>query len=120
MTTKDGERKIKAIQKAFLYWVEEHPGLIILEPNAFNDLRRKIFRSTFDAYRLGILGLNGECREATALWQHFFGWFENYPALREVDAETVREVTEECFKVALEAFRVGAIVSVDKENEIFD
>lgn len=116
MTHREGEQKVKAMQKAFLCWIEAHPDLVVLPPTVFNDLRRKLFRSTFDAFRLGVVGLNGEAREGEALWQHFFGWFENNPDIVALDPEVVRELTEECFRTTLEAFRLGAIVSVLRET----
>lgn len=116
MIHREGEHKIKALQKAFLCWIEQHPDLTTLPPLAFNELRRKVFRSTFDAFRLGVVGLNGEVREGEALWQHFFGWFENNPHMDALPIEVVREIMEECFRTTLEAFRLGAIVSVIRDE----
>lgn len=58
MTHSEGINKVKVLQKAFLCWVEEHGDLQGLDAASFNELRRRLFRSTFDAFRLGVVGLD--------------------------------------------------------------
>lgn len=105
------ERKVRSLQKEFLTQVEEHHILFNMEPDQFNDLRKRVFRGTFEAYRLGVVGL---ANNDTPLWAFFFGWLENHRSVAALDPEIRMEVTEKCFRVALEAYRIGAMVAVAK------
>jgi hypothetical protein len=117
MTHLEGEKKIKVLQKEFLSWVESHPSLRRLDPDSFNDIRHKVFRATFQAYRLGVVGLEED--HTTGLWSYFFGWLENHPSVRELSAEVLHEIAERCFRTTLDAFRVGAMVTSMREtNEV--
>lgn len=110
LSHREGERRIKCLQKEFLHWVEEHPQLKELDSHLFNDLRRRAFRATFDAFRLGIVGL-AEDVDREVLWNHFFGWVE----VDSLPDSAAKELKEECLRVALEAFRTGALVSPGRE-----
>jgi hypothetical protein len=114
MTQHEGELHVRTIQKAYLCWVESHPGLRAMGPVAFNTIRRACIRSTFEAFRLGVVGL-GEARpSAAALWRHFFGWFDA-PEFRALPPETQVEVQGRCFAAALSSFRIGARVQPGSE-----
>ena len=104
------ERKVKSLQKEFLSWVEHHPVFYALDPDEFNELRRDVFRGTFEAYRLGVVGLD---RRHTSLCAYFFGWLDTVTVRLEPRAQ--REISAECFRVALEAYRVGAMLAVARE-----
>lgn len=110
MTHSEGEKKIKTIQKEFLAWVEYHPELRALDPEVFNDVRHRVFRSTFFAFRLGVVGPDSA---RTGLYNHFFGWLPEM----ELDSDTNREVAEKCFVTALESFWVGALVGHERRGE---
>lgn len=107
LTQKDGERKIRTLQKEFLCWVEEHPVLSLLPASEFHNLRTQLFRATFDVFRLGVVGVQADT-DAVDLYMRFLGWIDEVVFL---PGETAREVRGKCFKVALEAFRIGAMVS---------
>jgi hypothetical protein len=111
MTQAEGERTIKKLQKEFLVWAEEHPTLRNLPADDFDGLRRSVFRGTFQAFRLGIIGLD----DASNLRQHFFQWFDGVSPHLEFYAQT--NLAMECFRISLEAFRVGALVAGARSNE---
>lgn len=108
----DGEQKVKALQKAFLCWVEEDEQLKTLDPRTFNLIRRQLFRATFEAFRLGVVGL-GDRLEGPILWKRFFGWVDDLPALRTLPLTVSSEIRARCFRTSLEAFRIGALVTRD-------
>lgn len=105
------EKKIRGLQKEFLTSVENHPILFQMDPDSFNDLRKRVFRGTFEAYRLGVIGLD---KSTVSLWTYFFGWLDNHQVIESLDPETRAEITEMCFRTALEAYRVGAMVAVER------
>jgi hypothetical protein len=107
MTHVEGEAKVKGLQKEFLSWVESNDNLRSLSPEQFNTLRRKAFSSTFEAFRLGVVGLGEPAPDA--LWGKFFGW-ASIPGLTQ---DTELEIQAKCFRTSLEAFRVGAMVVKD-------
>src|SRR5688500_5120877 len=104
-----GESRVKGLQKEFLQWVEVHPVLMRLPPSEFNGIRKKVFRATFEAFRLGIVGI--DARDARPIWQYFFGWFDQQKGMNMLDAQTKLEVAERLFITTLEALRIGAMVS---------
>lgn len=110
MTQLDGERKIKALQKEFLMWLEDHPALRSLDAAAFDALRRSVFRGTFQAFRLGIIGIEDS---NSSLRKYFFTWLETSP----LGPSTETNIAMECFRVSLEAFRVGALVAGARKKE---
>lgn len=99
------ERKIRALQKAVLCWAEEHPVLSRLDPNSFNGLRRRLFRMTFEAYRLGVVGPTDQDSDAAIL-----ALFYSPVPMPALDGAATLELNMKCFRVALEAFRHGAMV----------
>jgi len=108
MTHTEGETRIKALQKNFLCWVETHPELSQLAPEKFNRIRRRAFRATFDAFKLGRIGLlpdeqNGD----EVVWDKFFDWSQ----VDDMAGDTLHEIRTKGFSVTLEAFRVGALVT---------
>jgi hypothetical protein len=107
------ERKIKALQKEFLAWVEAHPILHELPPEEFNDLRRRVFRGTFEAYRLGVIGTTGQ---ADSLSDFFMGWLGS-EAVGNLAADHRIDVSNKCFSTALEAYRIGVMVALSKKSE---
>jgi len=108
------ERRIKSLQKAILLQIEEHPVFHALEPRAFNDLRRRVFRGTFDAYRLGVVGI--AAARADQLSAFFLGWFGDDADLDPLSHQHRVEVTTMCLRAALEAFRLGAMVAVERDE----
>lgn len=113
MTKPEGERAVKALQKAFLSYLEGNPYLSHLDPIEFNTLRKAVFRTTFDAFRLGIIGFNYQAREAMALYQHFFGFYLHHPVIQKLPRDIAEEIVEENFYRVLQAFRIGAMVRRD-------
>lgn len=114
MTQKEGEQRIRSLQKQFLSWVETHPQLRTLEPEVFNEVRHRVFRSTFFAYRLGVVGVDAP---PPGLYKHFFGWLDSYPEIHLLGAEATLEVAEQCFVTSLRAFWVGVVVNAYREQE---
>lgn len=112
MLQEDAERKVKAVQKEFLMRVEEHPIFHLMEPDDFNDLRKRVFRGTFAAFRLGVIGLE---KRPTKLYSYFFGWLENHRVMQSLDANARNEVTEMCFAAALESYRLGAMAAQERQ-----
>lgn len=105
------ERKIRGLQKEFLTRIEEHPVFHALPPDLFNAIRKRVFRGTFEAFRLGVVG-HGNTGKPSDLYGHFFGWVEDAepyltPALHQ-------QLVDLCFGTALEAYRVGAMVSAHR------
>lgn len=111
MTQQEGERKIKALQKEFLMWLEDHPSVGAMAADDFDALRKSVFRGTFQAFRLGIIGIEDS---GAALRKYFFTWLETTPYFGPT-AEV--HLSLECFKVSLEAFRVGALVAGARTRE---
>jgi hypothetical protein len=109
MTQQEGEKKIKALQKEFLMWLEDHPALSSIAADDFDTLRRSVFRGTFQAFRLGIVGLE----DSISLRKYFFHWLETTP----LGPSTENHISLECFRVSLEAFRVGALVAGARKRE---
>jgi hypothetical protein len=107
------ERRVRGLQKEFLSQVEAHPVLFQMEPDDFNDLRKRVFRGTFEAYRLGVVGLE---KGPASMWE-FFIWLGHNKAISTLDYDTQLEVNEMCLRTALEAFRIGAMVAGDKLRE---
>ena len=105
MKHSEGEARIKSLQKGFLSWVEEHEYLKRLDPGRFNNLRRAAFSSTFEAFRLGRIGISDP--EPAQLWRKFFGW----ATVAGLPSDIEVEVQAMCFRTSLEAFRVGAMVT---------
>ncbi len=113
MTQQEAEKRIKALQKGLLLAIERTPELRDGDPEVFNDVRRRIFRSTFLAFRLGVVGLDAAPKQT---FMTFFGWVAEHPGFRE--SVVVRnELAEQIFLAALEAFRVGALVSQARMEE---
>lgn len=113
-----GEKMVKGLQKEFLSWIENHESLQDLrvsDRDTFNIIRKRVFRSTFDAYILGVRGVAET--DTKSLWHKFIGWLEQDVGFRKYVADDVRiEVMEKCFRTALEAFRVGAMVSESRQE----
>jgi hypothetical protein len=109
------ERRVKALQKEFLAKVEAHSVFYTLSPGAFNGLRKFVFRGTFEAYRLGVVGLATADRSSN-LWPYFFGWLETAEAADSLSDQEFDELTEMCFRTALEAYRLGAMVASERDG----
>lgn len=109
MNQVEGERHVKYLQKEFLCWVENHPKFSHLPSNTFNNVRRRVFRSTFDAFRLGVLGT--DAYSGLQLWSHFFDWDG-----LEVEPDVKSELVAESFRVLLLAFRAGVM----SHNAVFN
>lgn len=107
MKHETAERKVRGLQKEFLTRVEQHPVLFQMAPNDFNDLRKRVFRGTFEAYRIGVVGLENSL---PSTWE-FFMWLGGNPAVNALPEEMRLEVTEMCLRTALAAFRIGAMVA---------
>lgn len=114
MDHETGEARVKGLQKEFLSWVEDHYYLSALEPARFNKIRHRAFSSTFEAFRLGRVGLRS-ADSGIALWRKFFGWATVAGLPKDVELE----VQAKCFTTSLEAFRVGAMVTgAEREHAI--
>jgi len=113
MTHEEGEVRVKALQKRFLTWVENHSYLQKLEPIQFNQIRHKAFSSTFEAFRMGRVG-TGVYTDSQVLWRKFFGWalVSGLPPDIEFELQTM------CFVISLEAFRAGALVTGAESNAL--
>lgn len=109
----DGERRVKALQRDFLAWVEDHPALQKLDPETYNDIRHKAFRSTFFAFRLGVVGLDNP---PEGLYKHFFGWLGTHPEVKDLSPELLLAIAERCFVTSLRAFWIGVRVSAAKKE----
>jgi hypothetical protein len=109
MTHETAEKQIRALQKAFLTEIERHPIYEVLEPADFNALRKRVFRGTFAAYRLGVIGTDAMGTGPTAIYDHFYGWLDQ--AGEYLPRSVQRDVAGRCFLTALEAFRIGAMVA---------
>jgi len=84
MVTQDAaEKEIKAGQKAFLLAMETHPVINRLSDDTMNAIRRRVFRATFAAFRLGLLGLRD-----TAVHPVFVGFLDDLGA--DIEDATVR------------------------------
>jgi hypothetical protein len=105
------ERRIKGLQKEFLNRIEEHEVYQYLKPQEFNDLRKRVFRGTFEAYRLGIIGIDNVAGP-NELTKYFFNWLDDSTFLLPHDMQT--EVSEMCWRAALEAFRIGAMAAAER------
>lgn len=115
MIHREAEARVKALQKEFLLWLEEN----IENVNApdFEQLRRKIFRGSFNAFRLGVVGLAPRLEHAdypyTGYLTLFVGGGIFIPKLHP-------ELPERYFRMALEAFRLGTLVGAHKEPELHE
>jgi hypothetical protein len=111
VTREQGERRVKAMQREMLCWVEEHEVYGRLDPETLNMVRHRIIRSTFDAYRLGIVGLPAGEDAGSRHWVRFAGWVGQVAGLSILPAERSAELMGRCFAVSLTAFRIGALVA---------
>jgi hypothetical protein len=91
-------------------WLEDYPALRNIAADDFDTLRRSVFRGTFQAFRLGIVGVE----DSSNLRKYFFHWLEHTPYL---GPSHESHLALECFKVSLEAFRVGALVAGARKRE---
>lgn len=114
MLAQEGERRVKGIQKEFLARIEQHPIFGVLDAVAFNSLRKRVFRGTFAAYRLGVVGLD---HTHTNLYSLFFGWLEEATVGNPVELSILHDATEMCFRTALESYRIGSMVAAHTEEE---
>lgn len=106
-----GEKKIKALQKELLSFVETHPILSKLEPWEFNSLRRRIFRTTFYVYRLGVVGLDNV---TDSLWANLFDWLSSDPVMLSLPPQVLFELGERYLITLLEALRAGSMQAAFK------
>jgi hypothetical protein len=104
------EKVVKGLQKDFLLWIEETPKLSTLTDDQFTTLRRRVFRSTFQAFRLGIIGIDPD---DDGLLPLFTDWLHDV----KLDDSYAWEITNRCFMTALSAFRIGACVAAMQEVE---
>lgn len=109
MLQSDGEARVRALQKEFLCWIESQPELFALEPSEFNDIRKKAFRATFNAFRMGRIGLRDgdDIDKSIELWLSFVNW--GFSQRLSTTAKLALEAR--CFWTALNAFRAGAMVA---------
>lgn len=105
------EKQIKGLQKQFLIQIEEHPVFQHMGPTEFNDLRKRVFRGTFEAYRLGIVGIDGVSGRSE-LFSYFFHWLNDSTATMTHALQV--QVAEMCFRVALESYRIGSMVAAER------
>lgn len=115
MTHAEGELKVKALQKEFLCWIEHNEAFRGMDPIRFNDVRKRIFRATFDVFRLGVVGVNE--LDDLEVWRRFSGWMdESLVLFLELSVAQTAEIRGHYFHTALEAFRTGALVDTAVEK----
>lgn len=102
------ETEIKRLQKALLGWIEEHPDLLPLHPERYNGIRKRVFRSTWDAYRMGVLGIP----ERGPLWEGLFGWIDGALLTEGLPPETRIEIRERALRSVLISLWLGARAGV--------
>lgn len=109
LTREIAVRRVKSIQKALLLSLEQSPEFQYMEPHAFNSLRKHIFKATFAAYRLGILGVEPVTDKQLACF------FVPVTDLG-IRPEDTPRVIRMAFASALAAFRLGSLVSMLEES----
>jgi hypothetical protein len=117
MTHEIAERAVKLLQKEFLLWLEEYQAEDV-DAVVFNKIRRAIFRGTFNAFRLGVIGLVARPEEEEYPGQGYLPMFLPH-RLFTVDPFTSAyqfhsELPERYFHVMLQAYRLGALVSAPR------
>lgn len=110
-----GEKMVKGLQKEFLFWVEENPIFDDIDAVAFNIIRKRVFRTTFEAFRLGVVGIE-TLDSNEPLWKQFFGWLTDKEDGVSVDvtSEIKLALAEKGFRTTLQAFRIGSMVAAGK------
>lgn len=113
------EKAIKSLQKEVLINFETHL-LEVMQPEHFNALRKLVFRSTFLAYRLGILGLDRDETSYEKLYRTAAGALQDveHSPLADLEADLREEVLEYILRTWLEAFRLGAIAHAERPRAI--
>lgn len=106
MIQRDAEQQVKRLQKEFLAWLEEH---IDVDALRFEDMRRVVFRRSFAAFRLGVLGIP-RVDSAEYPPEGYLSRFASNPCFHEHG-----ELPERFFKLMLEAFRLGTLVWAHKD-----
>jgi hypothetical protein len=107
MKHEHAERAVKALQKSFLYWLEEREEFATVRPNGFNALRKEVFKLTFTAYRQGVVGIDPNCKhEVKLVWDTFSPSFDY---LSDGDKEVF---VSKFLAVLLVCFRLGAAVGL--------
>jgi hypothetical protein len=106
------EKKIRALQKEFLTKIETHPAFLVIPPDDFNKLRKRVFRGTFSAYRMGVVGVE---RNDEFLVPFFIGWLSGLDT--KLEPAMHMEISEMCFRTSIAAFRIGAMVASGKETD---
>lgn len=106
-------KKVRALQKEFLTKLEEHPAFFVIPPDAFNALRKRVFRGTFSAYRMGVVGVE---RHDDFLVPFFVGWLSGLDT--KLDPAMHMEISEMCFRASIKAFRIGSMVAEAKESAV--
>lgn len=107
------EKKVKGLQKEFLVKIEQHPVFQQMEPREFNDLRKRVFRGTFEAYRLGVVGIESTTGHGD-LYTRLFGWLKGTQT-EYMNNQIQHEIAHLVFRTALEAYRIGAMVAFERE-----
>jgi hypothetical protein len=100
-----GEKAIKALQKEALCMFEEEL-IDDLSPHAFNTLRKLVFRTTFLAYRLGIVGPAQDPQALQQLIEMIVVTAKD--SVKELDTSNQHDLFSYCLEVWLDAFRIGA------------
>jgi hypothetical protein len=112
MRAADAEKSVKSLQKQLLLRLEDHAAYEALEPDDFNALRRRVFRQTFKAYHLGIVGLPPF--ESFDTLTAFVGWLSDVPGVDAITGYDRLVLSEMCLRAALDAFRLGALVAAER------
>lgn len=110
MTHREGEQRVKALQRRFLCYIEEHEATKGLDPVTFNNVRKQLYRATFWVFKLGVVGFPDEQQDPD-LFTPFFGWIY-HPSLNDLSFDVTEELRSRCFRTALEVYRIGAQVEV--------
>jgi hypothetical protein len=104
------EIQVRQLQKEFLVGIENHPAFHVMSPASFNTLRKRVFRGTFEAYRLGIIGPE----RTEHLFSFFVGWLSGLDT--GLDPAMHHEIAEMCLRTSLSAYRIGAMVAASREE----
>jgi hypothetical protein len=104
------EIAVKALQKEMLDNFEVEL-LDRMSPEHFNALRKLVFRTTFLAYRVGVLGIG---RDETSYNKLISLGYQamtlpNTTPLVELDEQLQKEVMFYCLEIWLESYRLGAL-----------
>lgn len=108
MTQKEAEVRVKALQKEFLLWLEES---LTVDAVSFEDIRRTVFRASFSAFRLGVVGLPPRVGHPEYPEDGYIRQFAGRPEYFMLHPQFM----DRHFHMTLESFRLGSAVAAQKD-----